>query len=85
MLQKLLVNFARLLKKISSILITQLAGYDPLNLFSVEFTCDNKRCIPLEHVCDGEDDCRDKSDETNCNQNCTLGKFFEKLFRARKF
>ena len=42
---------------------------------SVEFSCDNKRCIPLEHVCDGEDDCRDRSDELECTQNCTKGSY----------
>ncbi|CAL1546871.1 unnamed protein product [Lymnaea stagnalis] len=32
-----------------------------------EATCSNGQCIPRDYLCDGEDDCTDKSDEANCN------------------
>ncbi|XP_078692876.1 uncharacterized protein LOC144922725 [Branchiostoma floridae x Branchiostoma belcheri] len=39
-----------------------------------EFQCGNGRCIPDSFQCDGEDDCRDNSDEFNCT-GCRRGKF----------
>ncbi|XP_048238836.1 basement membrane-specific heparan sulfate proteoglycan core protein-like isoform X2 [Haliotis rufescens] len=32
-----------------------------------EATCASGECIPRDYLCDGENDCTDKSDETNCN------------------
>ncbi|XP_072042800.1 uncharacterized protein [Amphiura filiformis] len=31
-----------------------------------DLRCDNIRCVALDQVCNGEDDCGDNSDETNC-------------------
>lgn len=33
---------------------------------SVDFTCDNGRCVPLGYTCDYTDDCGDNSDERDC-------------------
>lgn len=40
----------------------------------MEYMCDNRKCIPLQWVCDKIDDCGDNSDEKeNCaSQNETL-------------
>ena len=36
-----------------------------------EYSCDeNKRCIRMEYLCDGEADCVDGTDEHNCLQRC---------------
>lgn len=35
-----------------------------------EFQCDNQLCITLDYVCDSDDDCRDNSDELNCQDLC---------------
>ena len=31
-----------------------------------DFKCDNGECVPSEWICDGECDCSDESDETDC-------------------
>jgi hypothetical protein len=35
-----------------------------------EFVCKNKHCVPVEYTCDGDDDCRDGSDELGCLELC---------------
>lgn len=36
--------------------------------FPGEFQCSHgKKCLPQERVCDGQNDCLDRSDETDCS------------------
>ena len=53
-----------------------------------EFRCNNLRCIPTDHVCDGENDCYDSSgdygdssDEQNCSQYMSSSVAGNKLVR----
>ena len=57
---------------------TELGGTNFVNHFSSsecdqsEHTCDNSYCLPAENVCDGMEDCFDKSDEMNCGKICDI-------------
>ena len=37
-----------------------------------QFTCDNRRCIPLAYVCDNDNDCGDLSDEVDCGTSVMM-------------
>lgn len=36
------------------------------NCHSYQHRCENSRCVDMSVLCDGDDDCGDNSDETNC-------------------
>lgn len=38
----------------------------PINCTNKEFSCSNGYCVPQTWKCDGDNDCRDNSDEHNC-------------------
>ncbi len=40
------------------------------------FTCRNQKCIDVEWVCDGDNDCGDDSDELDCGQLKTFLHFW---------
>lgn len=49
---------------LNSIIYCYFSAYPVCN--KQQFQCKNKRCISRKWLCDGEDDCRDGSDEAEC-------------------
>ena len=48
---------------------------------------DGKECVLLSHICDGERDCMDGSDEQGCSETCKKGCFtlhFVSLIKSDK-
>ena len=40
-----------------------------------QFQCQNKNCIQTTNICDGIDDCEDRSDELHCRHECPDNQF----------
>lgn len=52
------------------------ASPSPLRCSSSSKPCkDNSQCVPYDHLCDGEVDCRDQSDEMDCVTECPKDQF----------
>lgn len=39
-----------------------------------EASCHSGHCIPRDYLCDGQEDCRDGSDELGCGEHCVVGR-----------
>ena len=52
--------------KVYNIFIVTLAHFTWLGCTSDQFTCANGQCVPMAARCDGNIDCTDGSDESNC-------------------
>ena len=45
------------------------------NCIASQFECDNGKCFSKNVICDGVDNCGDKSDERNCTTKCSPGEW----------
>ena len=45
-------------------------GVYPTNCSAGFFQCNNKKCVDKKFQCDGQDDCGDNSDESDCGEYC---------------
>lgn len=39
-----------------------------------EASCHSGHCIPRDYLCDGQEDCKDGSDELGCGEYCVVGR-----------
>lgn len=71
-------DFCAIIILISSLLLGHSRDLKPNILFAEahqcrndEFSCSSGMCIRLSWMCDGDNDCRDWSDEANCTGECS--------------